>query len=145
WISYDMAFSSDIAERASAFEKYLCKYFGIHSNELKYLFCGFNQDTISSAISYLYASKIITPQNNANAKVVSDANPQKNALILVLTNELEWTIFQQRYDECKHVDSYLNMKSSTNKKINSNLQQNTEEMILSPCHKHFFQFFEILR
>ncbi|ETN99200.1 hypothetical protein RFI_38281 [Reticulomyxa filosa] len=69
WISYDITFSLDIAERASAFVKYMCKYFRVHSNELKDLFCGFNQDTIPSAISYLYASKIITPQNNANVDI----------------------------------------------------------------------------
>ncbi|ETN97399.1 hypothetical protein RFI_40130 [Reticulomyxa filosa] len=96
----------------------------------------FNQDTISSAISYLYASKIITPQNNANVDINNEL------LKLFLKNK------RQKYDECKNVDLYLNVKSSTNnnintKKLNSNPKQNTEEMILSHCHKHFFQVFEI--
>ncbi|ETO00829.1 hypothetical protein RFI_36611, partial [Reticulomyxa filosa] len=194
WISYDMAFSSDIAERASVFRQYLCKYFGINSNELKDLFCGFNQDTIPSAISYLYASKII---NNANVDIntellklffpllyffkvmdlnknkrlqneeicfptfvkniamffsllgkvetQNDAKSQRNALILVLTNGLERTIFQQRYDECKNVDSYLKV-SEFKKEVDDFFQSKNRQMLmLQYQHKNadLTQYFHI--
>ncbi|ETO01864.1 hypothetical protein RFI_35575, partial [Reticulomyxa filosa] len=170
----------NIAKRASAFEQYLCKYFGINSNELKYLFCGFNQDIIPSAISCLYASKI---SNNANvdfnaellklffplmyffkvmdlnknrrlqneeirfptfAKVVSDAKSQRNALILVLMNGLERTIFQQRYDECKNMDLYLKV-SEFKKEVDDFFQSKNRQMLmLQYQHKNenLMQYFQ---
>ncbi|ETN99142.1 hypothetical protein RFI_38338, partial [Reticulomyxa filosa] len=58
YISYTESLSPSNFEKISAFKKSLCDYYGLSGEmELLELFCGFNDDTIPSAISYFLLHK----------------------------------------------------------------------------------------
>ncbi|ETN99488.1 hypothetical protein RFI_37984 [Reticulomyxa filosa] len=58
YISYTGSLSPSNFEKISAFKKSLCDYYGLSGEmELLELFCGFNDDTIPSAISYFLLHK----------------------------------------------------------------------------------------
>ncbi|ETN99175.1 hypothetical protein RFI_38307 [Reticulomyxa filosa] len=51
WISYRKLLPPALIKKVENFQRYLCKTYNISNQNLPNLFCGFNEDTIPSAIS----------------------------------------------------------------------------------------------
>ncbi|ETO02982.1 hypothetical protein RFI_34425, partial [Reticulomyxa filosa] len=129
-------------------------------------------DTIPSAISYLYASKIITPQNNANVDVNAellklflslqsplkavnlkpnkrlqnnDENQHQFPTFVKILKEPRLQSDELLYDECKNVESYLKV-GEFKKDIDDFFQSNNQHrLMLQYQHKSndLTQYFQI--
>ncbi|ETO10748.1 hypothetical protein RFI_26628 [Reticulomyxa filosa] len=69
WISYCKLLPSSLTKKAGDFEKYLCDVYGISNQDLPYLFCGFNEDTIPSAISCTLPPESFSSTDNKNEEL----------------------------------------------------------------------------
>ncbi|ETO01887.1 hypothetical protein RFI_35553, partial [Reticulomyxa filosa] len=69
WISYCKSLSPSLTKKAEAFQKYLCKIYDTSNQELSSLFCGFNEDTIPSAISCALSLESLSSTDSKNEEL----------------------------------------------------------------------------
>ncbi|ETO32007.1 hypothetical protein RFI_05107 [Reticulomyxa filosa] len=69
WISYRKSLPLSLTKKAEAFQKYLCKIYDTSNQELSSLFCGFNEDTIPSAISCALPLESLSSTDSKNEEL----------------------------------------------------------------------------
>ncbi|ETO01346.1 hypothetical protein RFI_36093, partial [Reticulomyxa filosa] len=69
WISYRKSLSPSLTKKVDAFQQHLCRIYCISNQDLPYLFYGFNEDTIPSAISCVLPLELFSSTDSKNEEL----------------------------------------------------------------------------
>ncbi|ETO02427.1 hypothetical protein RFI_35009, partial [Reticulomyxa filosa] len=104
WISYRKSLPPLLIKKAETFQEYLCKVYHISNQELRKLFCGFNEDTIPSAISYALPSESFSSTDSKNEELTQTEFDSLHQLFSPLFNPEKIVEYTKNFNNNNSID-----------------------------------------